>query len=219
MNRREMLKCTIGGVATLSLPSMLFAQPIKQPTWFTRQQLLKLFKQLDGQTTRETVDMVDPRFWNGRSLETWEAVHIAMTRMCNIMHRKTLDYQSKHWLIVSPATCRSKYWPGYVFGTYSTPGKMGGVWIEYPWYKSIKDEVAPGVHEVGWLNGKWQFYVCEGFPDNKIMLGMGYKEVIHFRRGAMKRYEWGECPEFIPYMAKPTRKNYAIITLKDSLDS
>lgn len=216
MNRREMLQCVASSVAALSFPGFSTAQ-ITPYKWFTRKQLLHLFKQLDGQTTRETVDMVKLRSWSGIPLEPHESVHLAIMRMSNIMYRKTLDGQSQHWLVIAPEMCLKTpdIWHKFQFSIYSTPGKQGGTWQRKHWKHFVKEQVCPGVYNVGNLCGKWQFYVCEGFPDNKIMLGMGYKQVIHFRKEGMKQYEWGEYPNLVPYMDKPTRKNYAIITLED----
>jgi hypothetical protein len=214
MNRRELFGYAAGGLAALTVPSLGVAQsPPKPPPWFTKNQLLHLFKQLDGTGTRETIDMVKPKFWNGHDLEPHEALFLGIMRMSNVMHRKTLDAQSKQWIVVGPRMCRHELWYKYVFSDYSTPGKEGGEWVKKPWRTRIKEEVTPGVYHIGHLNSKWNFYVCEGFPDNKLMLGMGHREVIHFRRGGMVRHSWGDYPEMIPYMGKPTRKNYAVITL------
>jgi hypothetical protein len=62
-------------------------------------------------------------------------------------------------------------------------------------------------------------YVATEFPDNVVLLGMGYKTVTQFKRTGKqityhcengKSFEW---PEMIPYQGAPTAKNYALIKL------
>jgi len=205
MNRREMFKYAAGSFIALSLPDIVIA---KQPTWFTKKQLLCLFNQLDEQTTRETVDINELKNWNGEPLEPHEMLHLSIMRMSNIMHRRTLDSKSQYWIVVAPSMCDGDMWYPYQFSIYQ--GKYpNGKWIKKSWQSYIREEVSPGIYSIGNIGCKWNLYVCSEFPDNKIMLGMRYKEVINFRK-----QDWGEIPNYVPYMGKPTRNNYAIITLK-----
>lgn len=213
MNRREFI-AACGGLATLPMIGKVECLPkVEYPFW-TKPQLIKLFNLFDGKITREIVDLQELKDWNGELLKPEELVHLAIMRMSNIMHRKTLDRTSNHWMVMNPNTCSKDIWSKHVFHDYSTPGKEGGRWLKRHWYARVTERTSPEVYKLGNLCGKWQMYVCDGgFPDNKIMLGMGFKQVVHFRREGMKVDEWGERPNFVPYMDRPTVKNFAIITL------
>lgn len=217
-----MMLISLGTAIGVPLMAQAVLPPVKPPlpSWFTKKQLLHLFHQLDGQTTRETLDMVACRCWTDNVLLPHEHLHLAIMRMSNIMNCKTLDRNSDYWLVVSPEMCSkpTSVWHPFMFADYTTPGKMGGEYIRRDWRSDILEEVTPGVYKVGRLCGKWWFYVCEDFPDNKVMLGMGHREVIQYKSdGTMKQMDLGgkiyEYPNRIPYMGKPTKKNYAVITL------
>jgi hypothetical protein len=213
MNRRELLRLGVGGLAALALPGFVRASA-PRPTWFTHEELGRIFDWVDGQTTRETVDLDDPRFWNDKRLEQHEVVSLAIMRMANIMHRMTLDQKSTHWMVMSPGTASRDIWHPAVFCEYTTPGRRGGEWVRKPWRRFNQAEVSPGVYRLGSFNGRWQMYVDERFPENKLMLGMGYRTVVRFRREGVVRDDWGEYPKLVPYEGRPTLRNFAVITLK-----
>lgn len=216
MNRRELLKYLAAGVATCTLPNISIA---KEYSFFNKNQLLRLFKQIDASKgLKEIIRMNNLKEWNGSTLKPHEAIHIAIMRISNLMHRRTLDNQSQHWIAVDESMTKHDLWYKFQFCKYSTPGQEGGTWEPKPWQYFIKNEIAPGVFNIGNLCGKWDFYVCPGLPKNKILCGMGYKQVVHFRQEGTIQYDWdipNEYPNLVPYMDKPTLKNYAVINLEN----
>lgn len=181
MNRRSFLVEILEHIPLLNLYA---AAPPQQPKWFTHRHLRIILNHIDGKGTRETVDVAEPKSWNNEPLTTHEAVYLAIIRMSNIMFRKTLDKNSPWWMVVSPALMdRTDIWPKYMCCTYTTPGKKGGDWLRYPWRRDIQEEVSPDIYKMKFaLNCKWQLYVAEQFPQDKMLLGMGYKQVTRFRK-------------------------------------
>jgi hypothetical protein len=215
MDRREALKFGLGSLAALALPSLARASaPV--PTWYTQAELRAIYKFLDGKAARETVNIRNPVDWTGGVLEAHEAVYFAIMRLTNIMHRRSMDCDSNHWMVMSPEMADRNIWHKVNNCDYSTPGRPGGEWVWKSWRKFIRAEVSPGVFRIGAMNNKWERYVDVGFPDHKLMMGMGhkdnYKKVVRFRKEGMVQYDWGEYPNFVPYLGQPTRANFAIIT-------
>ena len=207
MNRREMLKVAASSLAALLLPNFTVAAT-KKPEWFTHDELMVIFNHVYGKTSHEYINLDNPVNWKGMQLDLHEAYYLAVIRMSNIMHRKTLDNVSKHWMVVSPSFCERPIWYGHQFGVYSTPGKPGGVWIKKHW-REVSKEVAPGVYSIGNMNCKWSLYLDEKFPANVALLGMGYRQVVRHEYTGKKNAEG--YPEIKARLGKPTVKNYAYV--------
>lgn len=198
----------------------LHERKTKPPTWFTDEQLLQIFNHAVKYSSKETISKSKPLDWNGQSLSLYEIFYIAWIRARNLMFRRTLDKDSKQWMVVSPAMTTSGIFPGFQFGNYSTPGEPGGKYIQKPWQDQIQEEVSFNVFRVGSMNyGVSTLYIAPEFPDNVVLLGMGHKQVTQFNvTGKMETQVCDngftfEYPEMIPYLGSPTHKNYALIKL------
>lgn len=244
MNRREMLLTTAGGLTALSLPCEVPAKivspvpPLPKPAapkWFTHRELMNILKKVSKHSAREEFDFDNPIDWEGCPQQLHELFYLATLRMTNIMHRKTLDGSSKHWIVMSPALIERETFFPFQFGVWSNPGSRDGVWRKIPWREArfsqevslgvwqeegIK-EVTPRVWRVGTMSCKWGIYVDERFPEDIAMLGMGHKSVLHHRQtGKTERMTLNEGtihektydqPIYEAYLGPPTTNFYATI--------
>ena len=213
VTRREMLRTTVGGMATLlafPFPASPKSKPKTNSQCLTQKNLLTIYAHVKGNTTQENIDLdnykpIDwagkPLVWAEKPLVLHEAFYLAIIRMSNIMFRKTLDSNSKHWMVMSPSMCGRDIFPPHQFGVWSNPGSLDGIWIKKDWRDSAI-QISPGVSKVGTMNGKWTMYLAELFPQNVVMLGMGDRQVVRHKRHNNK---------IIAYRGPPTTHYYAII--------
>lgn len=204
------------------MPYNIWTERRAERQFFTHTRLQRIYSLVNNKATQEVINMDDPLDHKGNSFPLHEAFCLSCCRLSGIMHRKTLDGSSKYWMVMSPEMCERKIWYQHQFGLYSTPGKSGGKWIDKSWMDGeVTREVNDGVYYCGSLCCKYGIYVDIEFPKEVVMLGMGGRNVIHYRKtgkiikevlneGTEHEYRY-DRPELIPYWDSPTSKNYAIV--------
>lgn len=212
MNRRTMLAATGSAAIGLMLPIKIQAAKISKPKheWFAHEELMKTYRFVrdhgyppipvgNGFGTSELVTLD-----NGK--EGYENFYLALMRISNIIHRRTLVGDQPHWIVLSPGLCSQNIFFPHQFASWSSPGDKNGHWIKRHWTKNAK-EVAPGIFKVGAICCRWTIYVdCRGgrYLKNDVLLGTGYKTVVRYKRIKPNA-------EIVPYIGNPTISNYGLI--------
>jgi hypothetical protein len=217
MNRREMLKFSVaGGLTLLGVPSVQ-AQPVINPEFFTHNRLMLIYEHIKNKCVQEKIDLDNPLCWTKKPIDEKEAFYISWMRMTNCIHRKTMTFENKHWMVMSPSMCERNIWWPHQFGIYDTFNRK---WVDKHWRENGETKkVSPNVFKVGMLGSKSTIYVDEKFPSDVIMLGSGDFEVwrLRFTGKILQQPGCGpngavyEYPETTLYKGKPTIKNYALI--------
>lgn len=190
LNRREMILASAAAMLGITaIPKVVSARPINTE-WFTKKHYLWLFDQINSRNSGEVIER--SKFETHSEFQI--GFHSELMRLTNIMERRTLDNHSRFWIVARPDMFTRQ---NNIFYLRSN--------------LLFKNEINSGVFQFETLCGKWDVYSCDDFPDNKVMIGMGYRSVRRFRPIKERKSGDSGC-----YLGVPTSDNYSIITISNS---
>jgi hypothetical protein len=212
MNRRQALLGFAGmGLGFVWPLPEAKARPKKEYEFFTHNELMLITEQVRADRPNwEVLDLDAGMVWQGEPQTKDMLVYIAIMRMSNCLHRRTLVGED-WWLVTHPSVLADMdEWSPYKHSY--TWGRKG-------------EEVTPGVTRMGTMGNRWAFYTDERFPRDLILGGIGFKTVTKYRYEKNPKAQsfpdnWNNpIPEdfgfkVTAYKGPPTTKYYGLIELK-----